>query len=316
MCTYNGQTFLPDQLASILAQSYPPIEVVILDDGSEDDTCAIINNASNSTSLPIHLHSNPERLGPAANFARAASLSSGELIAFCDQDDFWLPHKLEKFVSILARQLDTVAAFSDAKVVDAELKPFGYTMWQQVGFTPSRQQFLLDDRPWDVLFKDPVVTGATLIFRRELLPLILPIPKCWMHDAWIAQIAASQGRIVAVPEPLILYRQHVNNVIGGKKLSFFEQIRRADTLGRLGLIDRELKRYRVLRDRLASFPKTPRCNVMLLMAEAKIAHLVRRGHVPTNRLFRFPVLLREFLNGNYRRFAKDWRNVLADLLMP
>lgn len=250
------------------------------------------------------------------NFERAIQSGTGGLIALCDQDDVWLPNKLKRLVDAMERDPDVVAVFSDAVVVDADLKQLGYTMWRQVGFTQPRQRQIRENRPWEVLFKDPVVTGATLMFRRELLPYILPIPDSWMHDAWIAQIAASQGRLVAVKEPLILYRQHAGNVIGGKRLSLSEQLHRANRLGRLGLVERELKRYEALRDRLASFPTTHRRDIMLALAEAKLVHLGSRMHLHTNRLFRWPTVLKEWLNGNYQRFAKDWRNIAADLLMP
>ena len=137
-----------------------------------------------------------------------------------------------------------------------------------------------------------------------------------MHDAWIAQIAASQGRLVAINDPLLLYRQHTGNVIGGKKETFFKQIKRAEKLGRKGLVERELKRYRALLERLVSFPSTPRRDEMLGIGKAKLEHLERRKHLPANRLLRWPSVLREWLNGNYNRYAKDWRNVAADLLMP
>jgi hypothetical protein len=119
----------------------------------------------------------------------------------------------------LGNDASTVAAFSDASVVDEDLQPLGYTMWEHVGFSAKRRKQMTQNDPWQPLFKDPVVTGATLMFRKRLVDACLPIPDSWIHDAWIAQIAAAHGRIVAVPEPLILYRQHSANVIGGKRLS-------------------------------------------------------------------------------------------------
>lgn len=315
LCAYNGQAFIEEQLDSLLAQTHLPDEVVIFDDGSKDETCAILKRFSRRAPFPVELYRNQQRLGPAANFAKAFTQCTSDVIVPCDQDDIWLPSKLCSLLSSLEKNPNGVAAFSDAWVVDAGLKPLGYTMWQQVGFTPVRQRLLVDDRPWDVLFKDPVVTGATLMFRRDLLPYVLPIPGGWMHDAWVAQVAASQGRLVSVDEPLILYRQHDCNVIGGKKLPLFLQFHLAEALGRKGLVSRELKRYTELRNRLASFPATPRRDVMLKMAEAKLEHLNRRYTLPPSRLLRWPTVLTEWLNGNYARFAKDWRNVVADLFM-
>ena len=175
---------------------------------------------------------------------------------------------------------------------------------------------MLEDRPWEVLFKDPVVTGATLAFRRSLVDRCLPIPENWMHDAWIAQIAAWHGRVDPVEAPLINYRQHSSNVIGGKRLSVLSQIRRAEAVGRTGLVGRELSRYTALLERLPEQGATPRQATMRKLTLVKIEHLSRRMNLPRNHLRRVPTVFSECLSGNYRRFAKDWRNVVADLFMP
>ncbi len=234
------------------------------------------------------------RLGVVRNFTRAITACTGEIIALADQDDIWRLEKLEKLAGAMSATR-TLAAFSDAVVVDANLRRLGYTMWQQTAFSSSRQRLMREDRAWEVLFKDPVVTGATLLFRRELVPLVLPIPDGWVHDAWIAQIAASQGRLVPVEEPLVLYRQHGGNVIGGRKIPFGDQVRRARALGRVGLLDREIGRYSALRDRLVTFSPTARRDVMLAMCDAKLKHLERRRRLPARRVSRVPTVLLEWI---------------------
>jgi len=315
LATCNGERFLPELLASLAGQNALPCQLVVSDDASEDDTLTILESFAVKAPFPVCIQSNTQRLGVVGNFNRAITACAGEYIAFADQDDVWRADKLEKLTAALAAP-NVLAAFSDAAVVDENLVSLGYTMWQQAGFTATRRRTIEADRPWEVLYKDPVVTGATLIFRRELLPSLLPVPDRWMHDAWVAQIAASFGRLVAVDEPLIFYRQHANNVIGGRKIPLSQQIRHASQLGRLGLIEREIQRYQALQKRLLTFSSSPRRDAMLKMAEAKLSHLVRRRLLPRNRLFRLRDVLDECLNGNYDRYAKDWRNVLADLLMP
>jgi glycosyltransferase involved in cell wall biosynthesis len=315
LCTRDGSEFLAAQLDSLLAQKCPPAELVVCDDASADDTVATVEEFGRRAPFPVQVYRNKQRLGVGANFEQAIRLCAGDLIVLCDQDDVWRADKLARLRAALDLSTSSVAAFSDALVVDSHLHSLGYTMWQQANFTHQRQKLIQSDKPWDVLFKDPVVTGATLMFRRDLLPFILPIPASWVHDAWIAQIAGSQGPIVCIPQPLVLYRQHKNNVIGGRKVTFRDQMARARGLTRLGLLEREINRYSALRDRLTDFSASERRDVMLAKCNAKLRHLRCRQRLPTSRPCRVATVMREWANGNYRRFAKDWRNVAADLLM-
>jgi len=311
----NGALYLPEFLDSLTSQTLPPQELVAADDASNDGTAILLEAFAARAPFQVRILRNPRRLGVVENFSRAMAACNGNAIALADQDDVWRAEKLEK-LALALEQPDTMAAFSDAEVVDEGLEGLGYTMWQQIGFNARRQRLLNGDQPWEALFKDPVVTGATLMFKRELLPYILPIPDSWLHDAWIAQIAVSQGQLAAINETLVLYRQHGSNAIGGKRKKLSEQIRSAYSLGRLGLVERELRRFGALHDRLSSFPASPRRDCMLALSKSKIAHLERRRSLPSNRLRRLPTVWQEWRHGNYRRFAKDWRNVAADLLMP
>ena len=94
MATYNGSKYLREQLDSLAAQTLPPCELVVTDDGSTDDTLGILDRFRRRAPFPVHLHRNEQRLGYRDNFLKAAQLCSGELIAFCDQDDVWMPDKL------------------------------------------------------------------------------------------------------------------------------------------------------------------------------------------------------------------------------
>ena len=311
----NGAPYLPEFLDSLTSQTLPPQELVASDDASDDGTATLLETFAARAPFQVRILRNPRRLGVVENFSRAMAACDGNAIALADQDDVWRADKLEK-LALALEQPDTMAAFSDAEVVDEGLEGLGYTMWQQIGFNARRQKLLKGDQPWETLFKDPVVTGATLMFKRELLPYILPIPDIWLHDAWIAQIAVSQGQLAAINEALVLYRQHGSNAIGGKRKKLSEQIRSAYSLGRLGLVERELRRFGTLHDRLSSFPASSRRDCMLALSKSKIVHLERRRGLPSNRLRRLPTVWQEWQHGNYRRFAKDWRNAAADLLMP
>jgi glycosyltransferase involved in cell wall biosynthesis len=95
LCTYNGARFLDEQLASLAAQTWRPLELVVCDDRSTDSTLAILAKFASTASFPVRIVQNGAWLGYKSNFKKAACLCQGELITFCDQDDIWLPTKLE-----------------------------------------------------------------------------------------------------------------------------------------------------------------------------------------------------------------------------
>src|SRR5438128_2977881 len=94
MCTYNGEQFLRDQLASIAVQTRPPDELVVCDDHSADATCEIVARFAASSPFPVRLHVNEQNLGSTKNFEHAIRLCEGDIIALSAQYDDWLPEKL------------------------------------------------------------------------------------------------------------------------------------------------------------------------------------------------------------------------------
>jgi glycosyltransferase involved in cell wall biosynthesis len=95
MCTYNGSRHLKSQLDSISAQTRLPSELVICDDASSDDTVPIIEQFAASVPFRVRLDVNAQNLGSTKNFEKAIQKCKGDLIALSDQDDVWLPRKLE-----------------------------------------------------------------------------------------------------------------------------------------------------------------------------------------------------------------------------
>src|SRR4029079_2609300 len=134
MCTYNGAEFLPAQLESIITQSRPPDEIVICDDCSTDDTQALLKKFAVESSVPVTIHINDQNLGSVKNFERAITLCTGDVIALSDQDDVWRSDKLALFESVLNNSPTAGIVFSDAAIVDENLKPLSRRMWDEVGF--------------------------------------------------------------------------------------------------------------------------------------------------------------------------------------
>ena len=101
LCTYNGGRYLERQLESIALQSRMPCELIVCDDRSTDDTIAILRQFQSDAPFPVQVIQNQFRLGSTRNFDQAIGLSRGEFIALCDQDDLWLPAKLERLCDAL-----------------------------------------------------------------------------------------------------------------------------------------------------------------------------------------------------------------------
>ncbi len=309
LCTYNGATYLEEQLASFTVQTLLPFELIVCDDLSTDATANIVENFAKQSPFPVHFYRNPSCLGSTLNFDRAISLCNGEYVALADQDDVWRTDKLERISQVLAIE-GVVAAFSDAEVTDEALLPLGYRMWQRLAFGKKEQKLIETGHALDVLLKRYVVMGATLVFRSDLRQLILPIPHDWHHDAWIAIVAATAGEIGLDSSALVKYRQHVKNQIGGRKISFFSQLRNAIKVDRDAYLKDELVRWSTIYERLHEMP-----NAKTLRLEAKVMHLKKRINFPHSRWHRLICVMNEVRLGGYARYARNWGSIALDLLI-
>lgn len=196
LATYNGSVYVGEQLRSVLAQLGPDDEVVVADDGSTDDTLAVIARLGDSR---LRLLDGGGRLGVVKNFERALREARGDTIFLCDQDDVWLPGKVERCLEALS---DCLLVVTDCAVVDGELKPLSPSFFRQHHSRPG----VLHN-----LWKNTYL-GCCMAFRRELLQIALPFPnRIPMHDMWLGMIAEIHGGTCFVPEPLLLYRRHGGN---------------------------------------------------------------------------------------------------------
>ncbi len=228
LCTYNGAQYLQHQLDSIAEQTLLPGELVACDDRSSDTTVQILKGFSEKAPFPVHIHINDSNLGVARNFEKCASLCTGELIALCDQDDVWKPGKLEKLAAALNGNPEAGFVFCDAELVDENLTSLNRYLWDEKpnSFSKKERQSFAYSGQIPHLLKKNMVTGACMMFRASLTSQFAPIPRTWIHDYWIATIAAALGhRGIIVDEPLILYRQHANQQIGVLKGSIIARLR-------------------------------------------------------------------------------------------
>ncbi len=205
LCTYNGATFLPEQLSSIARQTRLPDEMIICDDGSTDQTISILKNFASTAPFPVHIHVNPSNLGVPANFCKTISLCTGELIAFSDQDDVWLPEKLaraEQFIQESDVPENTLYC-SRHRYVDASLRSLGLSRIPRIiGFENA--------------IVENIATGCSVVFGNQIRKRLLQAKPSdmVMHDWWAYLVATTFGQVVYDPMPTVLYRQHNDNVAG------------------------------------------------------------------------------------------------------
>jgi len=313
MYTFNGADYLPEQLDSITKQIRLPDELIVCDDDSTDMTLQILNNFRKNASFQVKIYYNIERLGPTKNFEKAIILCTGDIIVLSDQDDVWLSHKIEKLEHIFKSNPDIGYIFSNAILFDENISPFNYTLWDSIPFTINQREKFKKGYQVEILLKRNVVTGATMTFRKELKELILPIPIQWMHDEWIALLASAVGaRGIFIEEPLIKYRQHIQQAIGGKRMNLVEQIIKAYNIKELYYKNMP-DRYKYALDRLALSNKLTKHNKMLFLA--KIKHFQTRQSLHNQpRWRRFNrIMFKEIMSGQYDKYSNGWKNIMKDL---
>ncbi len=313
LCTYNGERFLAEQLASIAGQSRRPDEMILCDDGSSDGTVSIVRQFAASAPFPVHIEVNSANLGSTRNFDKAIRLCRGEIIALADQDDVWLPDKLAVLERALREEPAAGLAFSDADMADRAMRPLGRRLWQAIDFSRREQQRFRSGQAFKLLLRRDRVTGATLAFRSCYKDFILPIPPEWIHDGWIALLIAAVAPLALISEPLILYRQHATQQVGERGRGLLAQYRIARAMGEAGL-RKVVTRFAQALERLRGHPGVSSDTIQAL--QSKVQHAQARAGMRERRVWRLPLILREALRGNYSRYSRGWKAIAQDLFLP
>lgn len=217
LSTYNGEEFLSEQLDSLFNQTYTNFVLYIRDDGSTDSTLKIIKYYQEKYKNIILLSNSGQNLGPCKSFMSMLQEIEASYYMFCDQDDVWLPTKIQMSLDAIKmeelRSIDLpVIVHSDLIVVDVNLSTISPSLWLHNNNNPSRvtRKYL------------PIlnyVTGCTMLFNSLARAISLShTDDQIMHDFWISICVDSvEGIIVSLPIPTILYRQHLSNTIGASK---------------------------------------------------------------------------------------------------
>ncbi len=222
LAVYNGEKYLEAQLNSLMSQTYQEFKVIVRDDLSSDSTVKIIEKYQKEFPNKIELLSDDlGNLRSSKCFMQLLSQSgNGEYIMFCDQDDIWLPNKIELSLNKI-KSLEKVEGnipllvFSDLSVVNDQLCIFQKSFWQYQKLSP---EYATD---WKKLLAQNVITGCTIIMNSKAKEVSLPFHLPYMiHDQWIGVNVAKHGKIDYLPAQTILYRQHDHNVAGAHRFGF------------------------------------------------------------------------------------------------
>lgn len=319
MCTYNGSPHVSEQLESIASQIRPPEELVVCDDCSTDDTMEMVRRFTSRSPFELRSYTNESQLGSTKNFERAIGLCSGDLIALSDQDDVWLPEKIQRIRERFSASPHVGLVFSDAEIVDESLRPLGERLWDKVGFGAREQRLLRSERAVDVLLPGWLVTGATMAFRTKFRDLVLDIPDDlkMIHDGWIALVVAGVSAVDFIPEALVNYRQHPRQQIGAPDKveqnvrsvnGFVEAARRETNYGDL------IKIVERVRERLLTRGALSVDDKVIRMLEARLTHLRARNNLPASSLARAQSVLKELLTGRYQLYSNGVYSAIKDLL--
>lgn len=237
MATYNGESFVEEQLLSICRQTRKPDEIVVSDDGSKDRTLEIVDRVSKSEDAEgikfVVLTDNP-RHGYCGNFEWAIKHTTGDLIFLSDQDDVWIPEKVERICSVKTKHPDAACIIHGAVLIDE----FGNTLPGEFHkivkldklATDSDHTMHLDRESFLERSVSSVLSaGMSMCISRENLVNILPFPKTkGLHDLWIGFSAVFVDKCFYLAEQLVKYRLHNENTCGSssRKIKLIPKVKR------------------------------------------------------------------------------------------
>ncbi len=223
LATYNGEEFLEQQLESILSQTHTNWKLYIHDDNSTDNTDKTIKTYVKKFPNKIIFLDDKVSFGnPSKNFMYLLEKIDGEYFMFCDQDDIWLPNKIELTFNKMKQLEKThsshipLLTFTDLKVINANLEVINNSFWRYQKLNPCISQ------NWKKLLAQNVITGCTIMINKKAKEICLPYElDIMVYDHWIGVNISKYGQVGYQNDQTILYRQHEHNTEGAKKFGLY-----------------------------------------------------------------------------------------------
>lgn len=220
LATYNGSVYLEEQLFSIINQTHPATEIIIVDDFSTDNTIEIIKNFQLRYPF-ITLYINEENSGPIKSFKRAISNCNYDYVALSDQDDIWENNKLElcfQELNKIDKNNKPAIVFTNLKMINSDGHLMKSSFWEIQGYKPDNTNLC------DILIGN-IVTGCTIMMNERMKNEIALMPEdIIMHDYWMALIAFAIGDFKALNQTPIKYRVHGNSVTIKSKINILKRV--------------------------------------------------------------------------------------------
>lgn len=311
-------------------QTRLPDELVICDDLSTDSSRKLIEAFAAGAPFPVRLHVNEKNVGSTKNFEKAIRLCSGEVIALSDQDDIWEAEKLKRIETEFLSRDNVGLLFTDGEVVDQDLRPLGWRIWQTVQFSEKKQRLFREGKAFRILLDRNIVTGATMAFRAHYKELVLPIPTNIMHDGWkvihdgwVALTIAAVADLAFIPEPLIKYRQHPQQQLGVLSALRLDADRESSSgvaslraaAQRKNSFAQEIHYLETIHQRLSTKGCTFFASKDIIPElEARTSHFKARAGMAGGLLNRVPSVLKELVTLRYHLYSNGLSSAAKDLL--
>jgi glycosyltransferase involved in cell wall biosynthesis len=313
LCTYNGGQYLRELLRSLAAQTCPPVELLVGDDGSSDDTLEALRDFAAEAPFPVDIVENEQRLGPAGSLEQLLSRAKGEILFPCDQDDIWVPTKIEVLTSALEDPLGPLAALCNSSLIDGRGSSLPGSLYERAGLDRFTRELLATGSSAALveIARHNVVASHALAVRRTALDLVLPFGSGWQADWWMALVLSATTGITVLEDHLVEYRLHELNTVGlRKRRPLVERLSQEGAerfSSRADMLEAALVRVSKLRPDIP----TPSDRAVL---RAQISHLRTRTGLPPRRVRRVVPVLREARKGGYRRFSNGWASAFGDVV--
>lgn len=319
LCTHNGARYVGDQVESILHQTRPVDEIVLSDDTSSDDTVEIVIRAverfqaQTGKAPELRVLRNDPPLRVSKNFEQALLATAGDIVALSDQDDVWHPSRIETLLTGFEQDPKLLLQFSNARQVDGHGAYLGHDLFEALEMSTRERRLVEEGCAFEQFLRRNLATGATTMLRRSLVDLAAPFPAHWLHDEWLAVVAAAHDGVSLRDESLTDYRQHDSNLVGMTKLGLRRKFRmfaepRTERNRRL------YGRAKDLASRISSFEYVP--GEYQAWAQEKLFFEQARQTYPETRILRVVPILRQLLHGRYGRYGTGLKDAVRNFLQP
>ncbi len=274
LAAYNGSKYIREQIDSIIAQTYQDFELIICDDCSTDGTWQILEEYS-ALDTRIKIYRNPMNMGYRRNFEKIALMCTSEMIAFCDQDDIWLPNHLQVLYEHIG-SCDVCSA--DAEIIDSDDKSRGF-LWSDFTDLSNWPTNALEQSYTYWYYRNPF-PGCNSMYRKSFLSKIYPIltNEIQLHDTFADTMACTIGNGISYVKIVTMkYRFHQDSVTSGSKLS--DKQHPWKFFLRKLVSGSKSSKYRYCTDRLAYISDIMQnCKIIISEKQAKIIKQAKKYH--------------------------------------